>query len=68
MALTRAFNSGGSSNASIAGAGDISLSSIILAFSKAVSKVLSVSRFLRCAISAIARRSGSREVDVREGL
>jgi hypothetical protein len=68
MALIRVFRSGGNSSAWVACAGVVSLLSTDLAFSNAISKLRSVSRLLRCAISAIASSSGSREGDARGGL
>jgi hypothetical protein len=68
MALIRASRSAGNSEVWIGRADVVSRSSMSLTFSNAVSKLRSVSNLLRCAISAMAMRSGSREGGVRGGL
>ena len=68
MALTRASRSAGNSEVWTGRTDAVSRSSMGLAFSKAVSKLRSVSSLLRCAISAIAMSSGSREGDTRGGV
>ena len=68
MALTRASRSAGNSEVWTGRADAVSRSSMSLAFSNATSKLRSVSNLLRCAISAIATSSGSREGDARGGV
>ena len=68
MALTRASRSAGNSEVWTGRADAVSRSSMGLAFSNAASKLRSVSNLLRCAISAIATSSGSREGDARGGV
>ena len=67
MALTRASRSAGNSEVWIGRADVVSRSSMGLTFSNVVSKLRSVSNLLRCAISAMPTRSGSREGDARGG-
>jgi hypothetical protein len=68
MGLIRAFTSGGNSSVWMACVGVVSLSSMGLALSNAVSKLRSMSRLLRCAILAMASSSGSRQGPPCEGV